>query len=377
MREWVVNIEGLQDDCSAYAFLARNATILAKIKRDDAMSRQALTFRSRTTTLLRWRIVDSYTTFSPRTILSIQSLAGAEVLGGNAIGAAVHCKMLSFLFTQRAAREDIDLTLLSFALYIDIMRAATFMTRPFFDVYRWLPNVYQASWNGVASSLPTPDSDPSAFMDPTVSHKSLRSAFQTFRRTNKAGLTFAPFAKPASKYIVNWYLSHSLIAQGRLLNYYLDMIQPREIGDKLPLNTHCANACMAIAALYWVRLQDMFNPSVCGVQLWEAVWTLRTHLQKAIECSDVLIGDAEHLRLRNVFLWVLYVGAYAEQLQAKQGCDPAKAWFGSRFARQVQSMCLVSWEEVRTVLQGFLYNGFMRPHLSDWFPALVLADLNV
>ena len=374
-REWVDNIEGLQDDCSAYAFLARNATILALIKPDDAISQQALTFRIQTTTLLRCRFVDAEATYSPRIISSIQMLAGAEVLGVNATGAAVHCNMLSFLFTQRAAREVFDLTLLTFALYIDIMRAATFITRPAFDVYEWLPMVFQASWDSVASSLPTPDSDPLAFMDPTISPASLRSTFQTFRRTNKAGLTFAPFAKPASKHTVNWYLSNSLIAQGRLVHYYLDMAESRHLKESAS-NT-CMRTCLAIAALYWVRLQNMFNPSVCGVQLWEAVWTLRFHLKSAIERGDLLMNSAERLRFANASLWILYVGVHADRLQPKERYDIPKGWFDSRFARQVRSMDLLSWQEVRTVLQGFLYNDHMIPLLSSWFDDVVIADLGV
>src|SRR5271156_3227037 len=98
MKDWSLCTNGLQDPCFAYAFLARNATVASMVSPSSTLTKQALVYRTRSTALLRSKIADKQQLVTSQTLWAIHGLFGAEVLARNLAAAAVHGKMLRYLF---------------------------------------------------------------------------------------------------------------------------------------------------------------------------------------------------------------------------------------------------------------------------------------
>lgn len=87
--------------------------------------------------------------------------------------------------------------------------------------------------------------------------------------------------------------------------------------------------------------------------MYEAGPTILAGMRQALVASE-----ASHDRTRDrLRLWVLYVGALAEQTNR----DDGQSWFNMQFAKQAKGMSLLTWNEVKEPLKGFLYTDHSRP----------------
>jgi len=376
MKDWSLCTNGLQDPCFAYAFLARNATVASMVSPSSTLTKQALVYRTRSTALLRSKIADKQQLVTSQTLWAIHGLFGAEVLARNLAAAAVHGKMLRYLFEKWSETNKVDLEVLGRALYNDIQLAAMFLTRPSFDLDKWIPEIYAPSWNAAAQALPSLSAASTTFLDPSIDSDGLRSLFIMRREATivwwQSSLNReTPRASPL---VMNWLLSRNLISQGRLINHYLDTTERYNDSGGLQLDHLCTQAYLSLAALLWTRAGST-NPVVCGAPLFDAEPNILRYLRSALARSEITLNPSQLAKYANARLWALYVGAGVEQAQAKAGVDPSKGWFNSRLAKQAKLMGLLSWQQVRQVLEGFLYSDHLRPHGSQWFWKTMGANL--
>ena len=171
--------------------------------------------------------------------------------------------------------------------------------------------------------------------------------------------------------------SRATLCMGRLLCQYLDAKEALSSKDKQNLNLDIllndtdasTQAYASLAALYWIRCLAMVDDtSIAGkVPILRASHMIAPRLRDALMASEEAPSDKE--RFAGLRLWAMFVGAWAEQREsrAKNISGAQYGWFNVHFARQVKTLELRSWEEVRAILQNFLHFDGIEPHPLTWF----------
>jgi hypothetical protein len=131
---------------------------------------------------------------------------------------------------------------------------------------------------------------------------------------------------------------------------------------------------LAVAAAYLVKSLNL-NSVILGVPMFDSRPALLPALRRALEESEQLSTEAHRRNYMNARLWVLYVGALAEQSHLKPGHDSCKRWFNVHLAEQAITMNLFTWDTFQHFLQGFLYDDRIAPDGTLWFENTIKATL--
>lgn len=183
---WQSAVQGLGDEGSALAFLARYAHIAAIVNKDQRMICQALRYTSQSITLLRERLEEFTASTQEATLESqlmywqINLLWGTEILNHNLDAAVFHARMLLRLAKQ-SSHTQLDTTFLRYVMYNDSHLISLFMIRSVFDYDVWIPEQYKAMEAMVTPELPKFDDAHAEIIDPSVENELLKQIFTTRR----------------------------------------------------------------------------------------------------------------------------------------------------------------------------------------------------
>ena len=365
-EDWEGCIGGLTDEGIAHGLFARWGQMVGRCT--PKMRAATMEHQYRSTLLLRKKVFRKENLHTYNDYLHINMLFSAETIGRNLYGSLIHGRMLRKMFEEDWERGTLDYKLLNWQVHNDMQNSAMFLTRPVFDVDRFLQMVW-APLRAEASSYMSTTGPVDDNLDPSVEglladyFQELRIFWGRLAVRDEQGTTDL-----VSSQVMIWDSSRDLLSLGRFINHYINtkhLINHGIVSENLQ-GQLLVQQYLAVAAVWLVKSLNL-NPVVLGVPIFDAAPVLLPALRASLEKSDNLPYVSCWQRYENARLWALYVGAMAEQAFPLAGIDPCQQWFNARLAEHAVRMELYTWKAVKLVLLGFLYNDRIPPNGSSWF----------
>lgn len=381
-KDWERCVSLLQDESTAYAHLARVAAAMVPAgsdTRDHQLKNEALILKSKGSQLLRERIRRGVVDYKTAYIMSC--FLCAELHSQEFAVARLHADMLARLFQGHNSPVDCDL--LQGALYHDTQRATATLTRPSFDVEKWVPEQLAKHFAPLLEALPDSmsleamESD----LDESIDDGKLKDIIVKLRQGLVLFLSTAS-APGHFPFDLKFYMRNLVtISICRLVNHYLDAERTwrsykGSVAWESTLIGHAhVQAFASLAIILWLRsIARVNNIKVTGSSVpLDANEVLMTRLRESLIASQWMTLDhTQQTKYGSIRLWAFYVGAYIEQLRAEASGtidleDVSNKWFNRKLVLQASAMGLVSWDEVRQRLAKILYTDVLTPHGSRWF----------
>lgn len=376
---WQDTVDGLQDECIGYAYLARSAAIITTVTVSQETENLSYYFKSRAIAALRKRMKDLNTAQTKLALCwAIYSLFSAEIAAHNFPAAEIHGKFLRQLIQpEERGRMPVmtDSRFRQAAMYQDIQRASVSLTRPSFDLDRWFAEFLPGTWLeeiGLDITLPP------VVLDLAIEDIYLREVFdQTKKWLMVLGIVLS---NPSllNPFVISNGSTRLLILEGQLINIYLDTMEELE---SVPAsgNLHLYHlACCCLAALTWLRRMGNHENfgigsrlSLTGTNVYNAGPVVVTAMSKLLMKTEAEAEETSDPFAMRIRLWSLYVGAIVEQ--SLPAIDPLTGYLNLEFCALARRMNLKSWESVQGVLDGFLYFEGVGPTARTWFEIMSQA----
>ncbi|KAJ9603760.1 hypothetical protein H2200_011946 [Cladophialophora chaetospira] len=362
---WKDIVNGLEAPGSAYCYLARNSAAAAIVAPSTELAKQTYMYQARSTKALREYLnQESSIILSRRTVLWIFTLFDAEVMARNLPGAVAHGGMLVRYYKAQSERGPVDLTTLTSVLFSDLNLACLFLIRPLFDYQNWIPRVCGPVFDAVESKIPAPLLGISGgTSDLSVRNEKLAAILKQRRRTDTIRALMFKGTDQMPLPVLLWITIRSMLDLAALLHLYLDYVDFFEKSVDASQESK-VQAYLALATIYLLRLQR-YNKVLHGIRLYESGLQMSSQIQQLLT-EEAACADYNAEEFANARLWALFIGAYGEQMPLRDRPEPNKAWFNINFVEQVRQMGLTSWEEIRAILEGFIFNDSMTPPGSQW-----------
>lgn len=390
---WVGTLSSLLDEGAPYIYglLARTSVAMSRSAGAQPKSRLAMKsmqYKNKTSELLRAHLAggDRHL-FEPQVYNAVLSMLITAVSEDRLDEAATHSRMLKHMVQMHRnwTGEDVDLGMLHKILWYDFHRASKALERMTFDS-DWMADRFQPGWQQALKTLPAFSAQAELDLDKSIQGEKLRALFITIRHcieylglVNSGSLTTDPSTQVS---IASW----MTICQGKLINGYLDATGALGEGSRLPTQSvtsveyhwYCyAKAYIFLAALWWTRclLGEENAPTRPASTMYNAGGRISPALREALMRSELVSNGLDSLTNGRERLWALYVGAFAElhtgigraSTTRRTGLEPEDSWFRSELLAQAKRMHLLTWSDLRQLLQGFLYSDSLSPHGSTWF----------
>lgn len=372
-QEWADCVSALEDPVTAYAHLARIAAAMTPF--DESFGMQLLIFKSKGTELLRQRIANGE--INHKTMLAMSCLHLAANHAREYTAARSHAKALIQLFQR--GDVPIDRVLLYRTVAQHGQMVSTTLERPSFDVEGWLAEIMAEEFQPLIDALPPFISFEavSEGIDASIEDERLRNVLGKLRQglglfmVSALDPTYATFDyRQLIRYVVN----SSLMI---IVNVYLDaktwLDQSHRTSPRSERGYFHAQAYASLATILWLRKgTGASDVGLAGAPpLFDANPLLMSRLKQVLTESEWMVSDeAQSKKYATVRLWAIYVGAYQEHADVVDAGSHRSAsgdWFNVELALQAKEMGLVTWEQVREPLLGFMHADMLTPHGSTWF----------
>ena len=133
-----------------------------------------------------------------------------------------------------------------------------------------------------------------------------------------------------------WLVIRAMLHLADLVNTYIDYKESFQLQQYQITQESQVQAYLTLATIYYLRLLR-FNKILHGVRLYEKGLTmgheLRTMLTSELRAPNFQWGVYDYARL-----WVLYVGAVAEQMPLRDRAEPTTAWFNVNFVAMARKL---------------------------------------
>ncbi|KIX92688.1 uncharacterized protein Z520_11540 [Fonsecaea multimorphosa CBS 102226] len=366
-------VDGLGDEGAGSGFIASCAAEAAVISLNPSVQKQAVYYRAKSMAVLRKRLTAGSKFHRGQLYWHIHLLVAADVLMGELIGTAAHLNMLRCYF-DHDDENKLGTDLLLYVIYYDIHRSSMFLCKPIFDVDKWLPERLQPVVDAAKPYLPDLSEVRDRFLDPSIDDARLRTLFIE-RRESLAVWLFHQKGSSEEESgghttaLMGWLLVRVYLHQGRLVNLFLQANAQYYETISSPssrlMNSILCQGYLSLATLLYIRAIS-FNAAVCGVRLFDATATILSNMQKMLQLSE-RPDSPNYERYEHARLWALYVGASAEWFMDMKPEELERGWFTTHFAAKAIKLGVVGWDEVRSVLRGFLFTDIMHPDGEEWF----------
>ena len=382
--DWTECVSLLSDACTAYAHLARVAAFMSqpgRLNKSEELGREALIFTGKGTGLLRKRIEKGVVDHN--TLYVMSCFLAAEYYCENFGAAKAHAKMLGQLFPREGI--TVDHHLLSKILRLDAVLALTNLTRPSFDVEKWVPEVFAPYFKPLLDTLPESISLEAMGKDLDNSVAEDHKLKDIITRLRQALVLYLfSFADPAyAIFEYKFFIRYTVyVSLARLLHHSLDaeLLRVKHTLNPTIAGRAQVQAFTSLAAILWVRHVATGDNYNADGEVNETVTTeFLDTLRARVDVSDWMVSQEMQRSYGNARLWALYVGAYLERAHVARTAScysDSENWFSLRLADQARAMGLASWDSVRERLLLFLHTDVLQPHGSSWFPRLMQSGLS-
>ena len=361
VSDWEDARRSLLDGGLGYALLAQLSAGIAV----ETVSRQpldlALTYSQRSIVALRKRLENQEDdSDSPRLILHMALLQGAETYARNQAAAVTHGKMLRRLYDGWLARgKRFEMKMLLLSLYADVQMAITFLVRPQFEPSAKLVEAFMEVSDAATREEYSESTSTSMYrLNSQITDSTLQHTFLMWAQT----LTIRSFYARRLWTFMN---------QLNVVNHILDIEETIDRQDNLTNTTFChVQAYLLLAALFLIRLSTLPEHFVAKLH-FAAHTALLRRLRHHLEISDSL--EDKHFYSNSRF-WALFVGAHSEYqaalLNKSSRALASRGWFNIQLAQQARRCGLRRWVYVREILESFMYFE-MVPDPSVWYSELL------
>jgi hypothetical protein len=368
---WQDAVDSLQNKCTGYAYLARSTAIIQSINFSPDIERLNLFFKTQAISALRKEMARTRSNRDRLTVCwAIFSLFSAEIAAHNFPAARVHGRFLRQILQPDDGRMiETDSRLQQAVMYQDIQRASVSLTRSSFDLSRWLTEFLPASWLEETNLNVTL---PHMTVDNSVSDEILRNILiESKEWLTILGLLLAQPLLLNPLNISNG-STRLLILEGKLIDLYLamlDAIQSTSYMERTLQLYHTAAG--ALAALTWLRRMGNHENmgigsrlSLTGSNVYNAGPIIIEKMEILLRASegDAQMSSSDAWRMR---LWCFYVGAVVEQ--SLPWTNPFRAYHNRGFMGLATQKGLVTWDDIQSVLEGFLYFEGVGPTARTWY----------
>ena len=374
---WTDAVEGLQDECTGYAYLARSAAILTSINSNPETEKLSLHFRTMAMNTLRKRL-SRMDHDKARLALywSVYSLFSAEIAAHNWSAAQVHGQFLRKIIQPvNGTTLQIEPRFRQAVMYQDIQRASLSLTRPSFDLSRWLHDFLPITWleeSGMTGTLPI------ITVDASVPSVFLRSIIIDVKEWLAVLSMFLAQPQYLTPYNISNGSTRGLLLEAELIDLYLDTMDIIENAGRVTDSLSAYHtAIAALAALTWRRRVGNHENmgigsklSLTGTNVYNAGPIIIEKMESLSRTSEEQFQASRRQRSDSwrIRLWCFYVGAIVEQ--SLPTMDPSKAFHNRGFVSLACQCGLRTWQAVQPVLEGFLYFDFVGPTAQVWFERL-------
>ncbi len=364
----------VDDEGTALAFIASNASLVALTTNSTALHRKSMTMRVASMASLRQKLTTT-PKCNPLLWWHIDMIWTAEVAAGNAIAARVHGDMLGTLLkefletggTLFDAAENMKgrtvLELMLFFMWVDSDMATRFLIRPSFDPYAWLPGIFAPFLERVEPLL-LPEPVRTHPLDLIIDSEDLVWCFDKCAETVTTWRERKTLRLSEMEASINMCqgLYIFAISLGRLVSRYCTF---NELCASVPDPSHYqyAQQYLTLAAIRWSRAE--VQNDAYGKNLW--VGKVMKALRSVLESSGCSVGSEAWETWKNARLWTFYVGAIYEVRKYPSSEDWQRGWFNEQIRRQAQAMALTDWADVTEILSGFLFDYTAYETERRWF----------
>lgn len=369
-RDWRDNIAGLEDEGTALATLARYGSIVSRSNPD--LRSTALKYLGQSTRVLRQKVSQRGDLSSISNCLHINMLFNAEIINLNLVGAVTHGKAFLHIFKQQWDEQRLDYKMLLYQLHNDMQLTSTFLIRPIFDHGEWLPKVLKPLWDAAAPYMLEVEIEDN--LDPAIDHPVLLYWFKRRRQQlyHEGAKASDKDAIPPLPLVTGSFMATTFLFHSRMLHHYLDT--EKELKDEgLSLETKSSLYVRQLLALASTQLHKWagYSPRILGVQMYDNKRYLNA-LRAAIEQCEACAAKAAVNKYSNAITWALYLGALAERDTLSESRQISNRWFHRKLASFARSAQVTTWDDLKAILKGFLYQESQLSKGSVWFEELVV-----
>ena len=375
--------ELLQDKTTAYAFLARLASMAAMLSPNENLAMAATGFKSQAYENLRQDMM-TYGMHSD-TLLYAQmfSLLAMEIAAHNLDAAAIHARTLQQLIQNAPMTDCVNVgeDLICSVLWHECLRGGFSLQRPAFEVDRLLDQAYWRNTLAAAKSELMerglmPPHKTNGFKAAGLA-QDICACVGELRFMSDLTHAFERAPDLVTEDVMRALGHRDPLISSRLLKLYNDS-QDYLVGGEYPgfdseIQTAAASC---LAARFWYRVATSHESvdvlPTTGFQLYRIYGTHKPILERLKKAHTSYRESSAHLRKQNLWLWILYVGTLAERANTTldSGFKSLKGkYFHFHFVRLARSMGLFSWADVEEVLSTFLYSDAVgvrsRQHFED------------
>jgi hypothetical protein len=375
---------------SIYAFL----TAMEKISRNNALTTDKYITQGQSYKALQAQIQKCLNR-DPMVIFSALFLFGAEIFAGNITQATIHGKMLQACLYEKVQKEGFNAVPQSTWVVIlsyDITFALLQLHRPILILENWILDSIKQIVRPADKFMESIQSNFTSNLDNTLDHDPLRRIFVINRQCAWFWTQPNPITKEDSESglshlsIGQWIITTTQILRAELLNHYIDMQllleQNASTSTKSSLNGkeiyYSTQCCLILGMLFFSNL-SRGDPIISGQPLHGISKILLMHLHTTVSLilrTSFTVDSNIMEKYHNAHLWVLFIGAQAEQTDSKSYLDPSKAWFNVAFGSLARQMHLFTWTMIRCRLEQFIYHDALTPHPSTWVPKSLHVTLH-
>lgn len=344
------SVSRLSSQGSAFGLLSYFATAASLVAGGPTWAQKAIEYEVKCTSTLREKLITAPISQYPELITQILTLFGCTILTGRMVEAKTHATILRKLFDTSAQHGPVEIAKLCFALYHDRNLSAMFLVRSSFDVDHWVPQLITPIWRMLGRPFTHLSDVPQQKLDKSIAQADpsfvkliddIRNHYHTVVLTRKR---WSQDTTPSN--LVMYHISHSVIYELRLINYYLSLTSTHP--STLPQQDLWPQAYICLATLYMAH--SLLYSGL--VRLSDTSAGLKAHLIAALLNADRTATLHSRHRYTHALLWALFIGATAERIGHGASNDGSR-WFHARFKAQLLSMGLTRWRDVRDTMLGF------------------------
>ena len=373
----------LQDKTTAYAFLARLASMAAMLTSSEKLAMAATGFKSQAYENLRQHMMTHGMHSDTLLYAQMFSLLAMEIAAHNLDAAAIHARTLQQLIQNAPMTDCVNVgeDLICSVLWHECLRGGFSLQRPAFEVDRLLDQAFWRNTLAAAKSELTarglmPPHKTNGFKAAGLAHD-ICACVGELRFMSDLTHAFESAPDLVTENVMRAFGHRDPLISSRLLKLYNDshdyLVDGGYPGYESEIHTAAATC---LAARFWYRVATSHEsvdvlPSA-GFQLYRIYGTHKPILERLKEAHASYQESGDQATKQNLWLWILYVGTLAERANTTldSGFKPLKGYyFGFHFVRLARSMGLFSWTDVEKVLSTFLYSDAVgvrsRQHFED------------
>ncbi|KAH8799806.1 hypothetical protein F5884DRAFT_811286 [Xylogone sp. PMI_703] len=385
--QWSDAVSALRVEICGKAFLCAFLTVMARLSPPDALEREVLDIKGQSYKALRAQISNNRDYRDDTSILNcILYLYAAETFAGNFAEASIHGKFLRDYFNEivrKGKLSSIPLSAVVRAVVYDMTLAQLQMAKPIFTLENWVRELSEQLLSPLClHPLMPAKSDFINDLDCSPSCEPLKTTFVKLRLIGWCWVQENPPTTDHGDTTTQWILIYTHIIKGELIEYYLALqasIESENISTVVSVNgekaqlTRCCLILATLCFLTWFGGDPIISGhSVLGV--YKTMLTLLDYrISKILGTSAVIERDYLNseivLRYRDIYLWILFIGAQSEQKDTRSYPYPLAAPFNTRFRCLARHMSLSTWPMIQERLSRFIYFESVQPYASIWVPA--------